>query len=175
MDEAFPAKTFESRHQPFYPGSYGVSQKSLQLDQKYSFSISLRIWHTLLTASPQTILAWGDVHLFIDDRGAVSVTLGEKTVSIDTVLPLRQWYQLKVTFNHAEKRITLRQSGPQAVHELDTVEASATVTFDHKQDAPVCLAARTAAGCQDNVATEHSMARSNRQKYTAHPTILIGN
>lgn len=155
MDEAFPQKTFESRHQPFFPGSYGVSQKSLQLDQKYSFSISVRIWPTLQKTSPQTILAWGDVHLFINDSGALSVTVGEKSVSTDTVLALRQWYQLEVSFNHTNNRITLHQSRTQAEHELDIVEASSTVAYDHKQNAPVFVAARIAPRCKDNMVIEH--------------------
>lgn len=151
MDEAFPETTFESRHQPFFPGSYGVSQESLQLDKQFSFSVSVNIWPTLIKASPQMILAWGDLTLFIDDKGAASVTLGEKTLCTGIELTLRQWYQIRVSFDHTENCITLHQSRLQTGHELDIAEVSGAVVFDQEQNGPVFLAAHR----KDNVAIEH--------------------
>lgn len=141
MDDIYLRQSYPSRHQPFYPGSYAVSQKALQLDQNHSFMVSVRVWPTLKKSVAQTILAWGELQLFINETGCVSINLGDVTVATDVVLALRQWYQLKVSFNHTDKSITLHQSRLQGAQAVDSVEASSVITNDLNLSAAVSIGA----------------------------------
>ena len=141
MDEVYPPQSFPSRNQPFYPGSYAVSQKPLQIDQNRSFTISVRIWSTLKKSAAQSILIWGDVQLFVNDKGCVSVSVGDAAVIMDNALSLRQWYDLKVAFNGADNSITLHQICLQGSQAVEADQVSAVVKTDLNQNAAVYIAA----------------------------------
>lgn len=141
MDDVYPRQSYPSRNQPFYPGSYAVSQKALQHDRNHSFTISVHVWPTLKTSSAQTIFAWGESQLFINTSGCVSFKMGDITLATDAVLSLRQWYHLKVSFNHTDNCITLHQSRVQLARSADNVEASSVITKPTNLEAPVCIGA----------------------------------
>jgi len=171
MDDFFSEQTFESRKQSFISGSYAISQSPVQLDQNNSFSASVRIWPTLHKQTAQSILAWGDLHIFLNEKGMVSCSLGTQTLFTNTALTLRQWYQINVSFDHATKCIRLQQSQLVGTHELDSEELNCNVGFDQKISAPVYIAA-----CKkDGVAANHFNGKIESPKIYGSSNINSSN
>jgi len=151
MDEVFAHKIVESRRQVFNPGSYALSESPVSLDENSSFLLSVRIWPALLNGSVQSIVSWGDMQLYINDNGCVSVCVGEGVATTDTVLAIRHWYQLTVSFDHRDKRITLQQARLQLDKSTDAIGVHSSAIAGIENHAPVVIAARISEGA----VTEH--------------------
>jgi len=55
-DDFFPKQSFSSRRQKFDPGSYGITEQSLKMTVQDKVRLSVSIFPTLITSSPQSLI-----------------------------------------------------------------------------------------------------------------------
>lgn len=151
VDDAFPEQSFPSRYQPFFPGSYGITDKSVVLSLKKGFGIAATVFPTLAKQSRQTILSVAEIALFVDEEGAVALTVGDNTLSTSVPLELRRWWKLEAGFNVRTSHLYIQQT---------PIARSATnaVVISHEFELPsASIEARVliAASWQDGRATDH--------------------
>jgi N,N-dimethylformamidase len=104
----FKTTSFKSREQSFYAGSYALSKKNLKIKIKKELSIKVTIYPTLLKNKKQTILAYDNLELFIDQNGKINFAIDEKLISIKNALVLRSWYSIEVKIS-LKGKITISQ------------------------------------------------------------------
>ena len=90
----FKTKSFKSRKQTFKPGSYAISKSPIKISIKKNLNLSAIIFPTLFSENKQTILAFDNVEIFINPKGAISIRNGDKQISIKKPLSLRNWYRI---------------------------------------------------------------------------------
>lgn len=110
VEGTFPMQSFPSRSQPFFPGSYATTEKTLTLPTEEGFLISATVFPTLKKSSRQTVLSVGEVALFLDDQGACALRVGDDIVSTSVPLELRCWYRLEAIFDPHGGSLCLRQT-----------------------------------------------------------------
>ena len=64
-EQFFPAKSFKSRKQNHYPGSYAISKDQILLPLKTSFKLSINFFNTLSKNNAQTLININNLKLFI--------------------------------------------------------------------------------------------------------------
>ena len=158
VERFFPRCSFPSRHQPFFPGSYALSEKALELSSADGFVIGATVFPTLAKRSAQTILSIAGFALFIDGDGAAAVRFGDSLVSAPEPLTLRRWYRLEAIYDPLGKRLRLRRSplpGPrhEPIETSTEVDAPADTIVGH-----VAIAARLS----DEGASEHYNGKIER-------------
>lgn len=107
VETAFPKQTFASRYQTFSPGSYAASENPLTLFLNKGFKITTQIYPTLHKAAEQTIINIDDLSLFIDKKGALALRLGDKFISPNLKLALRQWHQIEAAYDAKTKLLSI--------------------------------------------------------------------
>ncbi|WP_299844600.1 N,N-dimethylformamidase beta subunit family domain-containing protein [uncultured Roseovarius sp.] len=157
----FPRQEFPSVRRPFTAGSYGIGQKEISAPQDASLTFVAKIYPTLLTGQPQTILGAGDYQLFIDANGSICLRIGFTVLSTDSKIKLRHWHQIEA---HVEgTKITLRQQqfGRYAEHPI-TIEGFTPV--------PPQLAGipTVAAALKNNTVTQHFNGKIEAPVITAN-------
>ncbi len=98
-DKIFPRQSFPSRLQPFYPGSYALTEKTLRLSFKSGFRIRVNVFPTSKKNAKQTVLNIGDLTLYLDECGCATVQLNDLTLSASTPLDLHHWYQIEAHYS----------------------------------------------------------------------------
>ncbi|WP_282608149.1 N,N-dimethylformamidase beta subunit family domain-containing protein [Pelagibius sp. Alg239-R121] len=153
VEDAFPEQSFPSRFQPFFPGSYGITDTEVTLPHDEGFLLSVLIFPTLRKPAKQTILSVGEVTLSLNETGAAAFCIGGNQLTTSTVLELRCWYRLDALYNPRTSSATLRQipikSATPGAAEItqkiaNPIEPSAL-------EGPVCIAARW----HDHAACDH--------------------
>lgn len=148
---AFAEQAFPSRFQPFYPGSYAITEKRVLLRPGDGFLMAATIFPTLAKESPQTILSIGDVKLFVSEEGAAAISIGEEVISAPAAVKLRRWYEIEAGLDSASGELFIRQRqlGTACVATAhDSKTCRLTIGKVHQR---ACIAARL----QDGVAREH--------------------
>ena len=92
----FKTTSYKSREQTFNPGSYAVSKKPIKISIKKNLTLSVIIFPTISSSRDQSIIAIGNVEIYINSKGSSSIRVGKKSISIKEPLELRSWYKIKV-------------------------------------------------------------------------------
>tara|TARA_B100001175_G_scaffold185637_1_gene157607 strand:+ start:94 stop:2211 length:2118 start_codon:yes stop_codon:yes gene_type:complete len=92
----FKSSFYKSRKQTFNPGSYAISNKPIKTVIKKDLEISVIIFPTLFSSNKQTILALDDFEIYLNLNGSVSISSGDKSLSLKEPLLIRSWYEIKV-------------------------------------------------------------------------------
>ena len=92
----FKSSFYKSRKQTFNPGSYAISNKPIKTVIKKDLEISVIIFPTLFSSNKQTILALDDFEIYLNLNGSVSISSGDKSISLKEPLLIRSWYEIKV-------------------------------------------------------------------------------
>jgi N,N-dimethylformamidase len=145
VGDAFPEQTFLSRYQSFSPGSYAISKNSMVLSLIKGFKLKVRVFSTLSKASKQTIFNINNLSLFIDEDGAVALRLGDKTISPNVKLNLRQWYQLEASYDAKTNQLAIEYT---LLASKKSVTSKASAVFDLSSktlQGRVCIAAELSA------------------------------
>jgi len=121
----FETMNFESREQPFYPGSYAVGQSGLYIAPQESLKLSIRVFPTLETSNIQTLLSIGEIELQLTGEGALAFTSGEYRLAAETPVPLRRWTEVEVEV--APEGVRLKQT-PISRDAGETLEVKASST-----------------------------------------------
>jgi len=161
-DDAFPPQEFPARYQPFYPGSYAITEGEVSVPGEEGFTLQAVVFPTLLAPRNQTVLAVGPAALFLDAAGAAAARVGDISVSTGVPLSLRFWYQLEARYDAAAGRLSITQTPIDApalpAHE-DSAEADTGITaLSSAVAGPVTIAA----AWRDGKATEHFNGKIER-------------
>ena len=146
--EYFTKREVPSRHQAFFPGSYGVAQSEISAPSGATLMLSVHVFPTLKCERAQTVFSVGDYALYLDSAGAASVRMGETTISTGNSLKLRCWYRIDVCIEAG--RVTLKQRSLESNNETVT-EMSDRLSAVTMKGRP-CVAARY--GRDDDHASE---------------------
>ena len=95
----FKPASFCSRHQIFSPGSFAEGDRNLQAKAKSEISIKLWFMPSIVTANDQTLLAWGDFSIILDNRGYIKAKLAKDiSISSSEKIKCHQWYLVKINY-----------------------------------------------------------------------------
>ena len=94
-DEFFPKKSFLSRKQAFYPGSYAISDKPLKITADDKISFSVIIYPTLQCANSQSIIEFGQFCLNLNTEGKVVFGSDAGSVTSSNAVSLRRWQRVE--------------------------------------------------------------------------------
>ena len=98
-DDFFPKQSFSSRRQKFEPGSYGITEQSLKMTVQDKVRLSVSIFPTLITSSPQSLIEFGQFSLVLDPAGHVSFSVGSEIVNTDDPISIRCWHRVEAQIN----------------------------------------------------------------------------
>lgn len=110
LDNVFPRQHFRSRYQPFYPGSYAITDESVTLSLDEGFAISATIFPTLEKPVNQSVVSLGELALYIDAESKAAVRVGDISVSTSVAMEFRHWYRLEASYDARSKRLTIIQT-----------------------------------------------------------------
>ena len=160
----FKKRDVASRHQAFYPGSYGIARADVSAPSDSSLTLSALIFPTLKCGRAQSVLSVGDCSLFLDADGAVSIRVGKVTVSTLKPLKLRFWHRIEARIE--SDRFTLEYCSLES--------GSAPVTITSKQSLSLTLNGRpcVAARYDNGVASEHFNGKIESPMFLANGQIL---
>ncbi len=151
VEEAFAKRAFPSRYQPFYPGSYAVTDKRVLLRPGDGFLMAATIFPTLASENSQTILSIGNTRLLVTGVGAAAISVGGELVVAPTGIKLRRWYKLEAGFDSVSGRLFIRQQeigSPYSAKVRNSRRCSLTKGEIHQR-------ASIAARMQNGIASEH--------------------
>ncbi len=106
----FRPQSFPSRYQPFYPGSYAVTDKNLRLQYGDGVLFSACVFPTLKKGVRQCILSIGHISLFLENDGSAAFRIHRDSVSTGVALKLRPWYRLEAGFDAKKQLLHVRQT-----------------------------------------------------------------
>ena len=98
---------YPSRVQPFYPGSYAITDSTLEIQHVNALTLCANIWPTRPGTGAQNILACGSIQLGIDADGCPCASVGDTHIRIPQPLSVRQWYQLKLCCDPVSNQLQL--------------------------------------------------------------------
>ena len=152
---------YPSRHQPFFPGSYGLVPKPTPLYQLKSFTAYATIWPTTPMKGQQAIISHlnedetrGFV-LKINSQGQLTATVGQgenlTQLSLATTLKERHWYMVWMSFDASAN---LLQAGQFSLNsgqpETTTVASQSNCVFRPPTTAwPLTLAGQAGQSVRD--------------------------
>ncbi len=105
--EFFKPVSFQGRNQPFYPGSYGLSNSSVSINTKAGFEISACIYPTLAKESLQTILSVGPLKLCLQQRCLV-LFVGRNKYEFSHCIHYQAWQQITTCYDATTKNICFK-------------------------------------------------------------------
>jgi N,N-dimethylformamidase len=105
-DAWFAPHSFPARYQPFYPGSYAVTEH--EVAPQRTIRLQASVFPMLAKPAPQTILSIGALSLCLDETGAAAVRFGDTTAGSGARLKLRNWYRLEAIYDAGA--LTIRQT-----------------------------------------------------------------
>ena len=149
-DQWFAPQQVASRVQPFFPGSYAISNQSIVLKCDHGLVVRANVFATLKKPAPQILLALADIVLAIDAQGRACFQYGAHTVTADHALPLRHWMRLEARVDIAAQQLLLHQC---PINRPDAATASCRLTAS---DADARSGSLTVgAGLEQGVAVHH--------------------
>ncbi len=106
-DEWFTAQSFPARYQPFFPGSYAISDKPLP-HTKERIELRATIWPAKSCQNEQAIISCGSVSLCLDASGNAAVRVDDQLVTTNLPLALRQWATVSATIDFASATLAVQ-------------------------------------------------------------------
>lgn len=104
----FEPRDFPARHQPFFPGSYGHTQRAIKLPATGDVSLSAIVQPTHLNGCDQAVLSCGPLSMGIDAEGHLFVAAGDERLTVATPLPPHRWTCIEASLR--DGRATLVQT-----------------------------------------------------------------
>jgi N,N-dimethylformamidase len=135
----FTPNSVPSIHQPFFPGSYGITKAPVLVPAEMPVVLAATIYPTLRVDHRQTILNVGACNLALDSHGAACLQIGDVSVALAEPLKLRRWHRLEGTIEAGQLVITQQELGRYATKPI-SAQAEAAMACDIR--APVVVAAR---------------------------------
>lgn len=124
-DQWYQPQQIGSRVQPFFPGSYAVSDAPIDIPNPASFMMSANVFATLSKPCDQVIMSFGAISLGVNAEGNVFFEYGGQRIAHDHSIPLRQWTRLNIQFDLSSGEVRLKQT---VIDETaESCEYSATV------------------------------------------------
>ena len=162
--EHFAAAEFPSRHQPFYPGSYGVADTDVSAPQGASLGLQATVFPTLRCDHSQTVLHVGDYELFLNADGAACLRVGEDVVTSDATIQLRAWTVIKASVAADTLTLETLPVNHSARPTTTTTKLNAAPTLN----GTVCVAAHL----QDKFASQHFNGKIEAPSIVANDNAL---
>jgi N,N-dimethylformamidase len=93
----FKPASFASRYQSFTPGSFAQSMVDLKANIKSDLVVKFWFMPTILLAGDQTLLAWGDISISLDQQGIITANLPNNILlSSTSPIKIHNWYSLEM-------------------------------------------------------------------------------
>lgn len=105
-DKWFTPTDFSAAHQPFYPGSYAITDDTIVID-KPVIKLSAIIWPTLKSTTVQTVISAADLSLQINDDGCAAIQWKNEKCECEQQLRLHTWAQLTATVDRTNNTLTI--------------------------------------------------------------------
>ena len=150
---------YEGRAQAIHDGSYVTVPRAPVLDGITSFTLQAMVWPTTPGRGRQAMLGkWRDdtgagFGLYIDEGGAAALRVGDGSgrvdvVSVGTAMVAREWYFVAASFDAESREMRVFQeplADSPGVGDATSADATATIDGAMKSDAPLLMAAQSAA------------------------------
>ena len=170
-----------ARKQNIYAGSHGIVPPSSLFNRLTSFTVQTYVWPTTPDKGRQTLVAmWdppskGGFIFGIDEKGALSLTLGDgkgaaETVSTGKPLLGREWYLAAVSYDANSKEVRLHQHPLVPYAKIDTdAHTTKVVKVAPKMGVAPLFFAATPGGEGNNrvIGTDHYNGKIDRPRLTA--------
>ncbi|SEK86886.1 N,N-dimethylformamidase [Roseovarius azorensis] len=104
----FAPRDLPARHQPFHPGSYGITHEPLTLAAKEAITLSATILPTHLNGRDQAVLSCGPLTLGLNADGCLFVAVADARLTMDKPLPMHRWTHIEAGLK--DDRVTLAQT-----------------------------------------------------------------
>ncbi|WP_372922162.1 N,N-dimethylformamidase beta subunit family domain-containing protein, partial [Roseovarius sp.] len=91
----FAPRELPARHQPFFPGSYGLTERAVTLPEQGDITLSATVEPTHINGRDQTILSCGPLRMGIDAGGCLFVAAGEGRITVGAPLPPHRWARVE--------------------------------------------------------------------------------
>ena len=105
MEQFFPTKSFRSRKQNHYPGSYAISKNELLFPINTSFKLSINLFSTLRKNNPQTLISINNLKLFLSEESKITCEYSGKILTISKTIKIKNWYKLELDYNAQKNKI----------------------------------------------------------------------
>ena len=151
-DQWYQPSKIRSQTQPFFPGSYAISDVPIEIPTDATLIISANIFATLGKICDQIILSFSSISIGIDGQGKLFFECSQQRVTQDVSLPLRRWMRLEARINLLTGDVVLDQSA------IDSPDTSGNSTEKGNVKAPATLISGkfcVAAGWKDQIAERH--------------------
>jgi len=112
-EQFFPTKSFKSRKQNHYPGSYAISVDEISLPINTSFKFSINFFNTLRKNYSQTLISINNLRLFLNEESKITCEFSNKVLTISKTIKIKNWYNLELGFNAQKNEIFLKQTNIQ--------------------------------------------------------------
>ena len=109
-DQWYSPQQVGSRIQPFFPGSYAVSDAPVEIPAASSFTLSANIFATLKKPCDQVILSLGSMALGIDAEGGVFLEYAGRRATHADPVPLRRWLRLEARVDLSNGGVSIKRS-----------------------------------------------------------------
>ena len=146
----FPPRVLPARHQPFYPGSYEITERPLTLRAQDPVTLAATILPTHLNGKDQAVLSCGALTLGLDAGGCLFAAVGDGRVTMEHPLALHRWTRVEATLQDGQA--TLVQTSQD--HHGNPSERAHGALDRGTICAPASLAARLAARLADSRAVD---------------------
>ncbi|MGI9464048.1 MAG: N,N-dimethylformamidase beta subunit family domain-containing protein, partial [Aestuariivirgaceae bacterium] len=120
MDDMFTPIEFAGRNQPFYPGSYAITQQQISFDPGKGFKVGAIVFPTLEKSDPQTIFSAGGLVIATSRQGLV-IEIGNVQFRSAKPLGLRTWQQVEAAYDPQTNSLTLSH-GTVGTDRVETAE-----------------------------------------------------
>ena len=109
-DQFFSPKSFKSRKQDHFPGSYAISSKELKFSTNNNFKIDVNFFNTLKNNSIQTLFNVDCLSIYISKSFKISCRFYDQIIQLPKIIKIRNWYKIELEFNSLEKTLALKQT-----------------------------------------------------------------
>lgn len=163
----FEPQSFASVERPFHAGSYGVAIDEVSIPADSAISLSVRIFPTLRSERPQTIISIGDLDLRLESDGIVTLGLGGSIIRSGPPVKLRRWHQITLRIADGTATVEQRMLGV-------VPEDLSTATGDIGAFASISGRPIIAACLQNGVAAQHFNGKIEAPLISAEGDVVCG-
>lgn len=142
---------FTATHQPFYPGSYAITDHATSIDAPV-VELSAIIWPTLKKSAMQTVLSRADLSLHINEDGCAAIQWQNHNCCCEHPLQLHTWTKLTALINRSNGTLTITTSSPEGKIIESKQYATGKTTADKNSNAQARIS--IAAAFSDETASQ---------------------
>lgn len=150
-DKWFTPTEFTATHQPFFPGSYAITDDEALIDAPV-VKISALIWPTLKKSTVQTVLSQSDLSLNINENGCAAIQWRNESCACALPLQLHTWVQLTALVDRINGTLLITVTSVEGKTIENNQSSVAIHTADDKtgKTTRLCIAAkfRDGAACE---------------------------